>query len=456
MADYARRGGGRANYSVRFCKIVTDIANPYGYIANMTHTNLTPKLSLMTQLSLRIAFARFALRCNSAVHYLIFSIMLSSVQVSFANTPQTVTLSSENKTMCDTGTEKACVQYAVDIFFAVEKTEDEADSDTDFFQNEILKALELDTACKNGSPTGCSLTAFSVLAEQSTSNTEAINFESETLSQKKIQFLTKNSVPECKKNSAFACFIAGIFYKESEDRIEIDEGKALIEKGLSLANKDCVNGDVRICHILGHLYEDEDVISDGKEQAFDYFRLTIENECSTPLSCFEIAKKYESLKIKRTINRYHHLGIITAFYTKACDMDEIRACTNLGRFENAKYRNKSEQRIQLFSKACDGGDMLGCINLAFFYIFENNSLKPDARSIALFTKACNDPTYRRACYIVGNAYYYGNSVPLNRNIAKNYYRKSCPDQDQECLKTINRTGRPKEKDISELIGQLWH
>jgi TPR repeat protein len=389
--------------------------------------------------------------------------MVCTAQLALPNSLPKFKINAINMIPCETGDENACVQHAIDVFLAVEAFYDEAEFYSDAPPAELENALALSKACEKGSQTGCALKAFGTALKQKQAKADDPNADNRPVTNEIIQTMTKNLVLYCDKNSALACLAAGILTKRSADKENNIASEAMILKALTLSDKACIGGDKKMCHILGRLYQESEVIKNGSERAQNYFRLAIENECSTPTNCFEMGKKLNESRMLKPIYSIRNQGLITAFYTRACDAGEMRACTNLaieidgiylydgfGTVENA---NRAEQ---LFTKACNGGDMLGCLNLGIYTVIKNKDFKPNAHAVAAFTKACSDPKYRRACYIVGEAYYSGTGAPQNRELARTYYRKSCADQDKECLQVVERTGRAKTRSIDEIIGQTWH
>jgi TPR repeat protein len=385
--------------------------------------------------------------------------MLCSVQFAWAETPPVFSFSSTHKATCDTGDEKACVQYALDLFFALEKLDDAADPADEIIENEFFKASDLSAGCEKNSATACAVRNLNAIMKKTGFGSEDKSANNPMSLKQKTEYIAKSVEQYCQKDAALACLIAGVAHNQLDADQYKQISQAFISKSVALADKDCTNGDKRICLLLGRLYENRTLGERDQEHAQNYFNMAIKDECNTGLSCFEMAQKFSQGE-RSPVAEERDAGFLAAIYNKACDLGEMRGCTNLARLNSAQYvsdaPNHRDIPVQLYTKACEGGDMLGCMNLGLIDIVNSKDLKTSTHAVSMFTKACSDPKYRRACYIVGNAHYYGTGAPVNRALAKEYYLKSCEDKDQECVRIINQTGRAKDMDITQVMGQTWH
>jgi TPR repeat protein len=379
---------------------------------------------------------------------------------------------SPSRHACDAGDENGCVQVLVDTFFEIAKLDgaDEANL------SQLLKSLTFEKACKNGSPTACAANTLpdfhGLETKYDLADEDASRVKQPLTADQQLRLAIMSEA--CERDSALACLIIGSFLAENKDPAEAQRGMAFVEKSIALATKLCDENDVRICDIIAALYEDGGPIKDDSAKATDFRLRGHGKECTEPSICFALGQKYAVEKYKQPKGSRRDIGVAAAFFTKACDGGEIRACTNLGMIYAGGYYATGElsfspakhaippNRVrmeQLLNKACDAGDGLGCLNLAVINYFDKPDYKDDkldSRSVALFVKACDDPIVRRACSVVGEAYLSGHGVPRDLALAKEYFRKSCADADKACLVEVVKTGRTIPRDIGNLIGQPWH
>lgn len=373
---------------------------------------------------------------------------------------------SSFRAACDTGDEKSCTQLVVDLFFVAEKLDARK---ADLQPGLLWKALNLQQACQNGSPTACAVSSASAIAPESL-NGAAIDNEIDRIDENPAaKQATRDRFFEvfmkaCDQESAVGCAIAGIIKQSGNaSPTEAERGAYLVDKAIRLASPLCDGGDMRVCDLIAIYYQKSDA-----GRASDYYWRGHGGECGSPTMCFDAGKKYRAIAAK--IGKSRNIFLAHLFFTKACDGGEMRACTNLGLiYAGGSYAGgglgvpanslaippNNVRARELLSKACDGGDRLGCFDLGLSYLLEQE-LKPDARSVALFGKACVDPVYRRACYVVGEAYLAGEGVPRDTVRAKEFFRKSCADNDQACRTQVDRTGRAKNISIDQIMGQIWH
>ena len=74
------------------------------------------------------------------------------------------------------------------------------------------------------------------------------------------------------------------------------------------------------------------------------------------------------------------------FYAKACNMDNSRACNNLGAsfYDEKDY----EKALVLYEKSCAMNEAVACKNLAFLYENAMGTEKNKEKAEAFYLKAC--------------------------------------------------------------------
>jgi TPR repeat protein len=373
---------------------------------------------------------------------------------------------------CDAGDENSCVQVLVDLTFEVAKL----DKLNDQKWSEWPAALDFAKACEHGSPTACAVNTLTNFFADETQDDASDEDQGEVAPPETADQLRSFAIigDACDRDSALGCLMLGGFLAERKDPPEVERGTALINKAITLATQQCDRGDARICDIVAMLYEDNGPIKRDPVKAADLRLRGHGKECTLPSVCFALGQKYATMSHQLPNGARRDIGVAAVFFTKACDGGEMRACTNLGLIYGGGYYATGElinsfvshaippdqvRMEQLLTKACDGGDGLGCLDIGLVYFFDKpdyREVKLDARSVAMFVKACTDPNVRRACSAVGEAYLAGHGVPRNLALAKDYFRKSCADDDKACLAQVATTGRAKPPEIGDLVGQVWH
>lgn len=123
--------------------------------------------------------------------------------------------------------------------------------------------------------------------------------------------------------------------------------------------------------------------------------------------------------------------IAAELYQKACDLQNMRGCRNLGnRYDLGTGVDEDDIKANaLFEQACNGGDMGGCRNLGWQYAEGEGADKDQARANTLFKQAC-DGGYMSGCNSLGLQYDNGDGLDEQDDPAANVlYRQACEGGD---------------------------
>ena len=89
-------------------------------------------------------------------------------------------------------------------------------------------------------------------------------------------------------------------------------------------------------------------------------------------------------------------------YTRSCDAEVARACTQLGTFawQGRGMSADPARAYSLYMRGCDGGDAAGCFSAAICHRTGTCAEKSDAQATKLLQRAC-DGGDSRACANLG-------------------------------------------------------
>jgi len=116
------------------------------------------------------------------------------------------------------------------------------------------------------------------------------------------------------------------------------------------------------------------LVIDGDEDSFKQMCLKGDLE-----SCNDLGSIYEAKgKSKEAIN----------FYTKACDANHSKACTNLGLLYDNEGGLDIQNIIKLYEKGCEYNDTLGCGYLGLKYQEGVGVEQNRTKALELYQKSC--------------------------------------------------------------------
>lgn len=114
------------------------------------------------------------------------------------------------------------------------------------------------------------------------------------------------------------------------------------------------------------------------------------------------------------------------FFRQACDVGNMRGCSELGRLYSYGVGVAQDERraLGLYKSACDGGDLRGCTNLGIMLDLGSGTMEDDRQALSLFRRAC-DEGEPLGCSLLGDMYYEGRGVGEDHRQAASLYGKSC-------------------------------
>jgi TPR repeat protein len=118
------------------------------------------------------------------------------------------------------------------------------------------------------------------------------------------------------------------------------------------------------------------LVTDGDEKTFLSMCETGDMESCNDLASINEAKGNSKEAIK--------------FYTKACDNNHSKACTNLGLLYDNEGGSNMENVIKLYEKGCEHNDTLGCGYLGLKYQSGIGVEKNLTKAIELYKKSCEN------------------------------------------------------------------
>ncbi|XP_070563137.1 cytochrome c oxidase assembly factor 7-like [Ptychodera flava] len=174
------------------------------------------------------------------------------------------------------------------------------------------------------------------------------------------------------------------------------------------------------CVRLGDYYSG---IKKNFKDAADAYKSACE-ELDSPDGCFKLGTCY---MVGRGVEESKEECY--KYFTKACDLNNLGACHNLGMIHgtglaNIKKKREVEKATEFFKKACDQNYPQSCFMLSAVFLQGLGTVKKDMEQARIYSeKACNlDHMY--ACANVSRIYHLGDGVPKNQSLAEKYMAKA--------------------------------
>ncbi|NJK31549.1 MAG: sel1 repeat family protein, partial [Deltaproteobacteria bacterium] len=179
---------------------------------------------------------------------------------------------------------------------------------------------------------------------------------------------------------------------------------------VALAEAPSEGGETPTDTPLGNVCTVEGFVWDGqkctKESQAKGYRCEPQNvaECQAQCelgnadSCYNLAFLHQTGKVSGTADQ----AAATTYYAKACEGDNLPACSNLA--YRLDWKTESERVIGLLQKSCDGGRMSDCRSLGFELVRGTRLPKDDARGERLLSSACQGKDIF-ACSDLASHYY---------------------------------------------------
>ncbi|MBQ4487725.1 hypothetical protein SAMN02910344_02189 [Ruminobacter amylophilus] len=224
----------------------------------------------------------------------------------------------------------------------------------------------------------------------------------------------------CDLSDSDSCNTLGQWYRDS--RAPHIDG---VEKDFSRAKKYFEKACLRemygyACTNLGMLYYYGKGVEANNDTADAYFRKACELYHDGE-GCYRHAYMYSKGLNgpidKESAKKYERVA--EKYYKEACDKNNGEQCGRLSHF----YRESKNYEKAVFYaiKACDLNDVYGCFMAGSINKYEREHYYEAAY---YYDKACT--LYDdNCCSFVGNMYYFGNEIPVNKKLAKSYYKRSC-------------------------------
>ncbi len=111
------------------------------------------------------------------------------------------------------------------------------------------------------------------------------------------------------------------------------------------------------------------------------------------------------------------------YYKKACELNDKKACLELGNIYKNGYRGVSidhKRAVEFYKKACNLNSPIACNNLAYIY----NLNQENRLAFKYYKKACKLNSLI-GCYNLGSMYYYGEGTKRSRYKAKVLFEMVC-------------------------------
>jgi TPR repeat protein len=160
-------------------------------------------------------------------------------------------------------------------------------------------------------------------------------------------------------------------------------------KGLDLLLRGCEGGFALACAVGAHwLGESADADSDQEPSADLRARFEMQHACLTGQgdACYQVGFSFYLGRDGYPRDR----GRAVRAYSRGCDLDDSRACNNLG--DALTYGEGTGRDLALasalFDKACHLGEALGCANLGYMLEHGSGVVSDAARARRLYGDAC--------------------------------------------------------------------